>query len=137
MPANGSVNRKSNKEKMRVLIIEDDMILALSLEIMLKKLGYTYIRKAHTGEKALETMVDFKPELMLVDILLGAGISGIDVVKKIQEKENIPVIYITGNSDDYHRNLADETDYLSYLVKPITFNELKKALDKENVNSAS
>ena len=119
---------------MRVLIIEDDMILALSLEIMLKKLGYTYIRKAHTGEKALETMVDFKPDLMLVDIFLGAGISGIDVVKKIQEKETIPVIYITGNSDDYHRNLADQTEYLSYLVKPITFNELKKALDKENID---
>ena len=122
---------------MHVLIIEDDMILALSLEIMLKKLGYTYIRKAHSGEKALETMVDFKPDLMLVDIFLGAGISGIDVVKKVQEKENIPVIYITGNSDDYHRNLADETSYLSYLVKPITFNELKKVLDKEDVNIAS
>ncbi|PWN05759.1 response regulator [Rhodohalobacter mucosus] len=119
------------------MIIEDDMILALSLEIMLKKLGYTYIRKAHTGEKALETMVDFKPDLMLVDIFLGAGISGIDVVKKIQERENVPVIYITGNSDDYHRSLADQTDYLSYLVKPITFNELKKALDKENINIAS
>lgn len=119
---------------MRVLIIEDNVILALSLEIMLKKLGYTYIRKAHSGEKALETMVDFKPDLMLVDILLGEGISGIDVVRKIQEKENISVIYITGNSDNYHRNLADETDYLSYLVKPITFNELKKALEKEDVN---
>jgi DNA-binding response OmpR family regulator len=122
---------------MRVLIIEDDMILALSLEIMLKKLGYTQIRKAHTGEKALETMVDFKPDLMLVDIFLGVGISGIDVVKKIQEKEEIPVIYITGNSDEYHRNLADETDYLNYLVKPITFNELKKSLEKEKIQIAS
>jgi response regulator of citrate/malate metabolism len=117
---------------MRVLIIEDDMILALSLEIMLKKLGYVNIKKAHTGEKALETLVEFKPDLMLVDIFLGVGISGIDVVKKIQEKINIPVIYITGNSDDYHRNLADQTDYLSYLVKPITFTELKKALEQEN-----
>lgn len=106
------------------------MILALSLEIMLKKLGYSEVKKAHTGEKALETMVDFKPDLMLVDIFLGVGISGIDVVKKIQQKESVPVIYITGNSDDYHRNLANETKYLSYLVKPITFTELKKALEK-------
>lgn len=118
---------------MRVLIIEDDMILALSLEIMLKKLGYTQVKKAHTGEKALETLVEFKPDLMLVDIFLGVGISGIDVVKKIQQKEEIPVIYITGNSDDYHRSLASETSYLSYLVKPITFTELKKALEKENL----
>lgn len=121
---------------MRVLIIEDDMILALSLEIMLKKLGFTEVKKAHTGEKALETLVEFEPDLMLVDIFLGAGISGIDVVKKVQQEKDIPVIYITGNSDDYHRNLASETDYMSYLVKPITFNELKKALEKENIQSA-
>jgi two-component system, response regulator PdtaR len=120
---------------MRVLIIEDDMILALSLEIMLKKLGYTQVKKAHTGEKALETLVEFKPDLMLVDIFLGVGISGIDVVKKIQQKEEIPVIYITGNSDDYHRSLASETDYVSYLVKPITFTELKKALEKEKLTA--
>jgi DNA-binding response OmpR family regulator len=118
---------------MRVLIIEDDMILALSLEIMLKKLGYAEVRKAHTGESALEIMVNYKPDLMLVDIFLGVGISGIDVVKKIQGKENIPVIYITGNSDDYHRNLASNTDYLSYLIKPITFTELKKALVNEKL----
>ncbi len=116
---------------MRVLIIEDDMILALSLEIMLKKLGFTEVKKAHTGEKALETIVDFKPDLMLVDIFLGAGISGIDVVKKVQEDRDVHVIYITGNSDDYHRNLADDTDYISYLIKPITFTELKKILQNE------
>lgn len=116
---------------MRVLIIEDDMILALSLEIMLKKIGYTEIKKAHTGEKALETIVDFEPDLMLVDIFLGAGITGIDVVKKVQENKKVEVIYITGNSDEYHRKQAGETDYLSYMVKPITYTELKKVLEKE------
>lgn len=121
---------------MRVLIIEDDIVLAMSLVIMLKKLGYTDVSKVHTGEQALETLVEFKPDLMLVDIMLGEGISGIDVVKKVQGKENMPVIYITGNSDNYHRNLADNTDYLSYLIKPITFNELKKAIDKLNFNNA-
>lgn len=122
---------------MRVLIIEDDIILAMSLTIMLKKLGYTDIRKAHTGEHALEIIVDFMPDLMLVDIMLGTGITGIDVVKKVQEKEKISAIYITGNSDNYHRSLADDTDYLSYLIKPITFNELKKAIDKDNIKIAS
>lgn len=118
---------------MRVLIIEDDRILALSLEIMLKKLGYTQIKKANTGMKALETLVDFTPDIMLVDIKLGSGITGIDVVKKVQETTHTPVIYITGNSDDYHRNLAAETDYMRYLVKPISFTELKKAFETEEI----
>ncbi|MDX1590549.1 MAG: response regulator [Balneolaceae bacterium] len=122
---------------MRVLIIEDDMILAMSLEIMLKNLGYSKIKKAYTGESALETIVDFKPDLMLVDIVLGEGITGIDVVKKVQEKEDVPVIYITGNSDNYHRNLADETKYVSYLVKPITFNEMKKVLEEKKIDIVS
>lgn len=118
---------------MRALIIEDDMILALSLEIMLKKLGFNEIKKTHTGEKALEEMVDFDPEILLVDIFLGPGISGIDVVRKIQKKRSVPVIYITGNSDDHHRELAGQTDYLGYLVKPITFTELKKSLEKDDI----
>lgn len=118
---------------MRVLIIEDDMILALSLEIMLKKLGFTEIQKTHSGEKALEVMVEFEPQLMLVDIFLGAGITGVDVVKTIQKKKNIPVVYITGNSDDYHRKLAAETNHAGYLVKPVTFTELRKTLEQENI----
>lgn len=120
---------------MRVLIIEDDMILALSLEIMLKKLGFNHIKKTHSGEKALEAMVGFEPELLLVDIHLGSGISGIEVVKKIHLKRNTPVVYITGNSDDYHRKLASETNYLAYMIKPITFTELKHALEEENIVS--
>lgn len=118
---------------MRVLIIEDDLILALSLEIMLKKMGFVMIHKTHTGEKALEVLVDFEPDLLLVDIFLGAGISGVDVVKKIQSNKDIPVIYITGNSDDYHRNLASETNHSGYLVKPVTYNELKNTLEKVNL----
>lgn len=118
---------------MKVLIIEDDMILSLSLEIMMKRLGFTEIQKTHNGEKALDVLVEFEPDLMLVDIFLGPGISGIDVVKEIQKEKEIPVIYITGNSDDYHKNMASETKYLDYLVKPITFTDLKRVLEKNEV----
>lgn len=109
------------------------MILSLSLEIMMKRLGFTEIQKTHNGEKALDVLVEFEPDLMLVDIFLGPGISGIDVVKEIQKEKEIPVIYITGNSDDYHKNMASETKYLDYLVKPITFTDLKRVLEKNEV----
>jgi response regulator of citrate/malate metabolism len=121
---------------MKVLIIEDDMILSLSLEIMMKRLGFTEIQKTHNGEKALDVLVEFEPDLMLVDIFLGPGISGIDVVKEIQKQKEIPVIYITGNSDDYHKNMASETTYLDYLVKPITFTDLKRVLENNEVITA-
>lgn len=115
---------------MKVLIIEDNVILAATMEIMLKKLGHTDIKKAHTGEKALEILKEYKADMLLVDINLGRGISGIDVVKKVQAKRDILVVYITGNSDNHHKKLVEKTNYLEYLVKPITLVELKKSIEK-------
>ena len=120
-------------DDMKVLIIEDDLILALSLKLMLKKLNITNVEKVHTGEDAVESVNKCQPGLMLVDIQLGAGISGIDAVEEIQETYNIPALFITGNSDSLNRELADRTNYIDYLVKPITFKELQNAVSKVGV----
>lgn len=88
---------------LKILIIEDDLILTLSLELMLKKLNFTEITKVNTGEKALEAVQFNTPDLMLVDIHLGKGITGIEAVKTIQERNDIPALYITGNSDTYNK----------------------------------
>lgn len=69
------------------LIIEDDLILSLSLEIMLKRIGFTDIEKAETGEEAIEIIKTFTPDILLVDIQLGTGISGIVAVNIIQSKK--------------------------------------------------
>lgn len=115
---------------MDVLIIEDDLILALSMELMLKKMGFNKILKCTTGEEAIGMVNQNNLDLLLVDIQLGEGISGIDAVKAIQKTHDIPALYVTGNSDLYNREMASETRYLSYLVKPITFRELKKAVEE-------
>lgn len=117
-------------DEMKVLIIEDDLILALSLELMLKKLNISNVEKVHTGEDAVESVNKCQPGLMLVDIQLGAGISGIDAVEEIQGTYDIPALFITGNSDSLNRELADRTNYEDYLVKPITFKELQNAVKK-------
>lgn len=122
-------------QNFKILIIEDDLILTLSLELMLKKLRVTKINKVNTGEKAIETVKLDQPDLMLVDIHLGKGMTGIDAVKKIQETYSIPALYITGNSDTYNKQLADDTKYVDYLVKPITFKELQNALSKYSVET--
>ena len=114
---------------MKILIIEDDLILALSTEMMLKKLGYNEVYKATTGEEAVVIADEKKPDLLLVDIQLGPGITGVDAVKQIQRKRNVPALYITGNSDKINKNLADQTYYLEYMVKPITFTELKSVIE--------
>lgn len=117
-------------KNLHALIIEDDLILTLSLELMLKKMGFTSFQRAESGEAAIECVNNHKPDLMLVDIYLGPGISGIEAVKRIQEKDPIPVIYITGNSDEQHRELARQTDYEEYLVKPVTFSQVRTTIGK-------
>lgn len=114
--------------KKSILIIEDDLILALSVEMMLKKIGFNHIKKAETGEEALELIKTFTPDVLLVNINLGAGISGIETVKKIQATMPIPALYVTGNSDNHFRTLAEQTNFIGYLIKPITLRELHDAL---------
>lgn len=113
-----------------VMIIEDDLILTLSLELVLKKIGFDKFIRADTGEMAVELAMECKPDLLLVDIYLGPGITGVDAVKQIQDKMDIPVIYITGNSDEKNKSKAGTTDHYDYLIKPITSGDIQRSIGK-------
>lgn len=112
----------------KILIIEDDLILALSLEMMLKRIGCSEIVKVETGEDAVEMAETFKPDLLLVDVQLGTGMTGIEAVKIIQAEQDIPAVYVTGNSDQYFREKAESTNFIDYLIKPITYRELNEII---------
>lgn len=115
---------------MRVLVIEDNAILSLTLEVMLKRLGFTEIRKAYSADEALSAIDEFEPELLLVDINLDSDLSGIDVVKIAQKQHDFAVFYTTANSDNYHRELAEHTPHDAYLIKPLSYRILSSAIEK-------
>lgn len=121
---------------MRVLVIEDNAVLTLTLELMLKKMGFNDIRKAYSAEEALSVIDEFKPELMLVDINLDSDLTGIDVVKIAQDRHNFTVLYTTANSDKYHRELAEHTPHEAYLIKPLSYRILSSALEKVTMKLA-
>jgi len=121
---------------MRVLVIEDNAVLSLTLEIMLKKLGYSEIEKAYSPKQALEMIDEFEPELLFVDINLDDDLSGIDVVRIAQKNRLLSVVYTTANSDQYHRELAKETPHEAYLIKPLNFITLSDTLDSVNMRLA-
>lgn len=110
--------------------MEDDLILTLSLELMLRKAGVEYMERAETGEEAIEKAEKEEIDLIIADIYLGEGISGTEAIKKIQSSKPIPVIYITGNSDEQNRSRAEKTKYIDYLVKPISNDKLRKTLER-------
>lgn len=120
-------NRNGNIE---VLIVEDDAFQALLVEKLIIKMGFSTIGKVASGEDAIKTALEKKPAIILMDISLEGEIDGITAVEKIREKENIPVIYITGNSDSYNLDRAEKTGFVDYLIKPISGKMLEVPMDK-------
>ncbi len=115
--------------KKKVLIVEDEMIIALMLEQMVSKLGYEIVGKVSTGEMAVEQSVACRPDIILMDIRLQGEIDGIEAVTKIQESMNTStVIYITGNTDKKHKERIKKTKYLDFLVKPVNRQQLSHSL---------
>lgn len=119
-----------NDKKRTVIIVEDDLILNLLYESYLERLGFETKGELVYGKTAIETAKKLKPDLIIMDISLEGDIDGIDAMLEIRKFSDIPVIYITGNSDPYHIDRAAETEYLDYLTKPIEFDDLKKAVEK-------
>lgn len=118
---------------MRILIIEDNAIQSLTLETIVKRLGFNEVEKAYSAQQAFKILESFQPDLMMVDINLGSDVTGIDIVREVQKKRNVWVLYITGNSDSYHKALAEETDYFGYVIKPIDPFQLKKILEDKKL----
>ncbi|WP_232803005.1 response regulator [Gracilimonas amylolytica] len=119
-----------NKQNKTVMIVEDDLILNLLYESYLEKLGYDAEGELVYGKTAIEVAQKIKPDLILMDISLEGEIDGITAMEEIRKFSDVPVIYITGNSDPHHVQRAKETNYLDYLVKPIEFNDLKESIER-------
>lgn len=113
-----------------VLIVEDDMIISMVLERMIMKLHHRVIDKVITGQGAIDSAFELKPDLILMDIQLKDQIDGISAMQEIREESDVPVIYITGNSDQYNLSRAQETNFVDYLVKPIQMSHLKESIHK-------
>lgn len=119
-----------SEERKNVIIVEDDLILNLLYESYLDRLGFETEGELVYGKTAIETTRKFEPDLIVMDISLEGEIDGIEAMLEIREFSDVPVIYITGNSDPYHLKRAKETNPLDYLTKPIEFEDLKKSIDK-------
>ncbi|MDR8390871.1 response regulator [Aliifodinibius sp. S!AR15-10] len=111
-----------------ILIVEDEMIIALMLDQMVTKQGHNVIDKVSTGEAAVESAQRHKPDLILMDIRLGGQLDGIQAMQKINEQNPTSVIFVTGNSDDSYKKRIKEIDHLAFLTKPVTFHELSRSL---------
>lgn len=101
-----------------VLVVEDEKIVSKDIQFSLKKLGYNVVGSADTGEKAIEEALDKKPDLVLMDIMLKGEMSGIEAASEIRKLLDVPVVYLTANTDGATIQKAKETEPHGYIIKP-------------------
>ena len=101
-----------------VMIVEDELIVAEDLTHWLTSLGYTVGARAATGQEAVQSCEETRPDIILMDILLPGAMDGIHAAEIIRHRFDIPVVYITASSDDATLSRAKVTEPFGYILKP-------------------
>lgn len=115
--------------KNNILVVEDEAIVSKDIQQSLKKLGYNIVGASATGERAIELANEYKPDLVLMDIMLKGDMSGIDTAEKIKETLNIPVIYLTAYADENTLSKAKVTEPYGYIIKPFKEIDLHTSIE--------
>jgi DNA-binding LytR/AlgR family response regulator len=115
-------------EKTRILIVEDDMIIAANISLQLSNLGYEVTGIETKAEQAIHHALETKPDMILMDIQLRGQANGIDAANSIRKFLDIPLIYLTANADDSTFIKAKETHPYAFLSKPFTSLNLERTI---------
>ena len=124
LPSNG------NNFMSKILIVEDEKIIAEDLRLTLSALGHNIIGIVATGESAIKIAGAFHPDIVLMDIMLDGEVDGVQAAEQIRVDYNIPVIFVTAYSDEKTRKKAEMTNPLGYISKPFEERELLDIMKK-------
>lgn len=116
-------------DRKRIMIVEDEGITAMSIKNNLEETGYTVTSSVSTGEEAVMKAEEELPDLVLMDIVLGGKMDGIEAARHIQSRLNIPVVYLTAYSNDKMIKRIRETSPFGYICKPFDERELRVAVE--------
>ncbi len=113
----------------RILVVEDEAIVAEDLAATLVELGYEVVATAATAEAAVASAAALAPDLVLMDIRLGGATDGIQAASIIKQARDVPVVFLTAHSDADTLTRALDTQPLGYIVKPFRSPELRCAIE--------
>ncbi len=113
----------------RILVVEDEFLIALALEDMLSAAGYGVVGVARTFEEALRLSLESKPDLVLMDIQIASRRDGVDAAIQLREAFNIPSLFTTANVDPDTVGRAKAADPVGWLSKPYAPDALINAVD--------
>lgn len=116
-------------EKPRILVAEDERIVALDIRDRLQHLGYTVAAIASSGEGAIERIAELHPDVVLMDIKMPGALDGIEAAAQIREQFEIPVVFVTAYADETTLERAKITGPFGYVLKPFEDRDLQVAVE--------
>ncbi|MGD2084847.1 MAG: response regulator [Candidatus Aminicenantes bacterium] len=123
------VNQMVENQRGNILVVEDEIIVALDLKRCLQGLGYQVVQVVTTGDKAIKAVKNKRPDLVLMDIRLQGKMNGIEAAKVVHSQYDVPVVYLTAYADDQTLEQATAAGPYGYLVKPFDARELKTTIE--------
>lgn len=116
------------QQKIKVLIVEDEPLVAEDLRIKLDYHGYEVVGIVNNGSAAISSVAQLSPDLVIMDIILGGGMDGIQAAETIRDHYGTPIIYLTAYTDEALLDRAKVTEPLGYLIKPCGIHDLHATL---------
>ena len=125
----------------KILLVEDEMIIAAKISMQLTELGYEVTAILPRGEEAITHVKENKPDMVLLDIQLKGQIDGIETAMQIKKIADIPILFITANADEATFNRAKEAKPAAFISKPFKQVDLQRSIElainsmvSENIN---
>jgi DNA-binding NarL/FixJ family response regulator len=117
------------RDRVSVLIVEDESVVANNLSQALIKLGYTVTGRVRSGEEAIEAVAKTIPRILLMDIRLAGSLPGTEAARQIWERFQVPVIYLTAYSDRQTVSDVKTTENYGYITKPFNSDQVHVAIE--------
>ncbi len=108
----------------KILVVEDEVIVAEDIRSSLRNMGYIVPSTASSGEEAIKKIMEHMPDLVLMDIVIQGKMDGIETAREVRSRFNIPVVYLTAYSDQKTLERAKITEPFGYIIKPFKEREL-------------
>ncbi len=113
----------------KIMVVDDEVAIGLQLEDRLSHMGYDVVGRASSGQAAIEMSKRFKPDLILMDIVMTGKLDGIAAAEIIKEELDIPVIFLTAYAEDEFIERAKYVEPFGYIVKPFQESEIKASIE--------
>jgi len=113
----------------RILIVEDEVVVAMYIETVLETFGYEVVSIVTNGKDAIDIVHNDKVDMILMDINIEGDIDGIETTRRIKEFSDVPVLYVSAYIDKETIARASETGPAGYLSKPFKNKDLRKMIE--------